>query len=123
VGEVGLFVVEALEGISGAITSKLPSNSFGEQLPTIELSRMARAIASRLPFSLKSFRRDGLSARDLVEKSEGNVEGRGEDNICQSPPGWLPHQCSSAISTYSGIQVCLLGALLGFLVGYLGLGG
>jgi hypothetical protein len=123
VGEVGLFVLSALEDLSGAITTKLPSNSFGEQLPTIELSRMARAIASRLPFSLKSFRSDGLTAGDLVSKTEGNIEGRGEDNICQSPPGWLPHQCSSAISTYSGTWVCLLGVLLAFLVGLLGLWG
>ena len=123
VGEVGLFVVLAVSDIRGTITSKLPSKSFGEQLPTIELSRMVRSITSRCHISLKSFRREGSTARDLVSQPEGNIEGRGEDNICQSPPGWLPHQCSSAISTYSGIQVCILGALLGFLVGYLGLGG
>jgi hypothetical protein len=121
--EVGLFVVSALSDIRGTITSKLPSKSFGEQLPTIELSRMVRSITSRFHISLKSFRREGSTARDLGSKTEGNIEGRGEDNICQSPPGWLPHQCSSAISTYSGVQVCLLGVLVGFLVGYLGVGG
>jgi hypothetical protein len=121
---VGLFVLSALEDLSGAITTKLPSKStFGELLPTIELERMVRSIASRLPISFLNFRRDRSTAGDLVSKPDGNIEGRGEDNICQSPPGWLPHQCSSGISTYSGIQVCLLGALLGFLVGYLGLGG